>query len=196
MNIENRRLIQGKNKMSTSKKLGVRESLIIDLIVGLSVVVPIAVAVLILFPDMFRVDFGIEAGVLPLFHAILNGSTGLLLILGLYFIKQRRIVSHKRVMLLAFSFSTIFLVSYVISKLNTEPTPFGGEGILKGIYYFILISHIILSVPVLPLAMFSIFRGLTRENEKHKKLVRYTFPIWLYVSFTGVLVYIFMAPYY
>jgi putative membrane protein len=88
------------------------------------------------------------------------------------------------------------LVSYVISKLNADPIPYGGDGVVRGLYFFILISHILLSVPVLPLAMFAIYRGWTGEITKHKKIVRYTFPIWLYVAITGVLVYIFMAPYY
>ena len=80
--------------------------------------------------------------------------------------------------------------------MNAEPTPYGGEGILRYIYFFILISHIALSIPVLPLAMFAIYRGLTMEYAKHRKIVRWTFPIWLYVALTGVLVYLFMQPYY
>ena len=99
-------------------------------------------------------------------------------------------------MLTAFILSSIFLVSYVVSKLTNAPVPFGGEGVIRYIYFFILISHILLSVPVLPLALFSIYRGLTGENEKHKKIVKWTFPIWIYVAITGVMVYIFMTPYY
>ncbi len=169
---------------------------VIPLIIGLSIAVPLAVAALLLFPDFFKVDFGINRGTLPFFHAILNGSTALMLIVGLLLIRQRKITAHRTVMITAFAFSAIFLVSYVISKLNADPVPYGGEGWMKGLYFFVLISHILLSIPVLPLAMLAIYRGLTNEYLKHKKIVRWTFPIWLYVAITGVLVYLFMAPYY
>ena len=99
-------------------------------------------------------------------------------------------------MLSAFILSSVFLVSYVISKITNEPVPFGGEGIIRYVYFFILISHIFLSVFVLPLALFSIYRGMTGEIQKHKSIVKWTFPIWMYVSITGVLVYVFMSPYY
>jgi putative membrane protein len=99
-------------------------------------------------------------------------------------------------MVAAFVLSALFLVSYVVSKVSNPPTPFGGEGATRIIYFFILITHIALSVPVLPLAMLSIYRGSTMEINKHKKLVKYTYPIWLYVAITGVLVYVFMSPYY
>lgn len=168
----------------------------VPVIVALSIIVPLAVAALILFPDALSIDMGIERSTLPAFHAILNGSTALLLILGLWFIRKKNIAAHRAAMLTAFGFSAIFLVSYVISKLNADPIPYGGEGFLKGLYFFVLITHIILSIPVLPLAMFAIYRGLSTEYARHRKIVRWTFPIWLYVAITGVLVYLFMAPYY
>ena len=172
------------------------DRIVVPIIVALSILVPLAVAALILFPDVFKLNMGIERGTLPAFHALLNGTTALLLIAGLLFVKAKNISAHRLVMLAAFGLSAVFLVSYVISKLNADPIPYGGEGALRGFYFFILISHILLSVPVLPLAMFAIYRGWTGEITKHKKVVRYTFPIWLYVAVTGVLVYIFMAPYY
>jgi putative membrane protein len=99
-------------------------------------------------------------------------------------------------MLSAFVLSSVFLVSYVTSKLTNAPVPFEGEGVIRYVYFFILISHIILSVFVLPLALFSIYRGMTGEIKKHKSIVKYTFPVWMYVAITGVLVYVFMSPYY
>ena len=168
----------------------------IPVIIVLSVLVPVAVALLILFPDTFKADMGIERSTLPAFHAILNGTTAFLLLLGLFFIMRKNIAAHRFSMMAAFGLSAVFLVSYVISKLNAEPIPYGGEGFLRGLYFFILISHILLSVPVLPLAMLAIYRGFTQEYARHRKLVRYTFPIWLYVAVTGVLVYLFMQPYY
>ncbi len=172
------------------------DKVVIPVIIALSIIVPLAVAALILFPDVFKLEMGINRGTLPAFHAILNGTTALLLVFGLIFIRNKNIKAHRASMLTAFGLSAVFLVSYVISKLNADPIPFGGEGAMRGLYFFILISHILLSVPVLPLAMFAIYRGWSGEIMKHKKVVRFTFPIWLYVAVTGVLVYIFMAPYY
>lgn len=168
----------------------------IPIIVLLSVLVPVAVALLILFPETFKLELGINKGTLPAFHAILNGTTAILLLMGLFFIMKKNIAAHRFVMMMAFGLSAVFLVSYVISKLNADPTPYGGEGFIRSLYFFILISHILLSVPVLPLAMLAIYRGFTQEYARHRKLVRYTFPVWLYVAVTGVLVYLFMQPYY
>jgi putative membrane protein len=173
-----------------------KDKVVIPLIVALSVLVPVAVALLLLFPDFFSLDLGIDRATLPAFHAILNGTTALLLLLGLYFIMNKNIGAHRMAMLSAFGLSAVFLVSYVISKLNADPIPYGGEGFIRYLYFFILISHILLSIPVLPLAMLAIYRGWTQEYARHRKIVRYTFPIWLYVAVTGVLVYIFMQPYY
>ncbi|HET8839413.1 MAG TPA: DUF420 domain-containing protein [Flavobacteriaceae bacterium] len=103
---------------------------------------------------------------------------------------------HRNVMITAFCLSTIFLVSYVISKMSHDPVHFEGTGIIKYLYYFILISHILLSAIIVPLVLFTMYRGLTGEYVKHKKVARWTFPIWLYVAITGVLVYVFMIPYY
>ena len=174
-----------------------KDSFFIPLIIGLSIIIPIVVALLMLFPTVFHIaSENYDFSSLPFFHAILNGSTAVLLITGFILIKNKKTNLHKLAMLSAFVLSSVFLVSYVISKLTNEPVPFGGEGLIRYIYFFILISHILLSIPVLPLALFSIYRGITGEIEKHKPLVKWTFPIWMYVAITGVLVYVLMAPYY
>ena len=150
-----------------------------------------------IFPDVLFIESeNIDFSSLPFFHAILNGCTAMLLITGFFWIKNKNTKAHKISMLTAFVLSSIFLISYVVSKLTNAPTPYGGEGMIRFIYFFILISHILLSIPVLPLALFSIYRGLTGEVNKHKKIVKWTFPVWIYVAITGVLVYIFMTPYY
>ena len=174
-----------------------KDSLFVPLIIALSIIVPIAVALLMLFPENLHVESkNIDFSSLPFFHAILNGSTAMLLLTGFILIKNKKTKGHKVCMITAFVFSSIFLISYVISKLTNSPVPFQGEGIIRTLYFFILISHVILSVPVLPLALFSIYRGLTGEIPKHQKIVKWTFPIWMYVAITGVMVYIFMIPYY
>jgi putative membrane protein len=147
---------------------------------------------------------------LPKLNALLNGICSVLLLISLYFIKQKNIAMHKRINILTFCLSSLFLVSYILFHyLNTE-TRFGdlnGDGILspeekdsvgniRYVYYVILTSHIILAAGVLPLILLSFYRGLQMQVEKHKKLVRWTFPIWLYVTVTGVIVYFMIAPYY
>lgn len=174
-----------------------KDTLIIPIIIILSVLVPVLVALLMLFPDTLYIKSTIiDFSSLPFFHAVLNGSTSILLFSGYILIKNKKSQLHKITMLAAFFLSAVFLLSYVISKLTNAPVPFGGEGFIRPVYFFILISHILLSIPVLPLALLSIYRGMTGEFSKHKKLVKWTFPVWMYVAITGVLVYIFMTPYY
>lgn len=129
-------------------------------------------------------------------NAVLNGSCTLLLLLSLYFIRKKNIMAHKRVNLVAFTLSTLFLVSYITYHFFVGDSSYGGSGAMKGIYYFILITHIILAIVVLPLVLLSFQRGLTMQVEKHRKLVRWTFPVWLYVTASGVVVYLMMLPYY
>ena len=174
-----------------------RDSIFVPIIISLSVIMPIAVAFLMLFPNVFHIaSENYDFSSLPFFHAVLNGSTAILIFTGFVLIKNKKTELHKASMLSAFSLSSIFLVSYVISKITNEPVLFGGEGMIRDIYFFILISHILLSIPVLPLALFSIYRAMTGEIEKHKSIVKWTFPIWMYVAITGVLVYLLMSPYY
>ena len=179
-----------------SNHTALREKRVLFLIALLSIVVPLVVALLLLFPDFFALNLGIERSTLPAFHAIINGTTAVLLLLGLRLVLKKRYQAHKKTMLTAFGLSAVFLVSYVISKINAEPVPYGGEGWLRALYFFILISHILLSIAVLPLAMLAIYRGLASQNDRHRKVVRWAYPIWLYVAITGVLVYLFMQPYY
>ena len=165
---------------------------VVPAIMGISLAVPVLVFLLMIFPSNLLT---IEAD-FPFFHALLNGSTAVLLFTGYVLIKSGKVFWHKRVMLSAFALSTIFLVSYVLSKISNEPVPFGGEGVIRSVYYFILISHIILAAFVVPLALLAIYRGLTGQVDLHKRIVKWTFPIWFYVAITGVAVYILMKPYY
>ena len=174
-----------------------KDSIFVPIIITLSVVVPIAVALLMIFPDFFHIESSNNKfNSLPFFHAVLNGATAVLLFVGYVLIKNKKTNWHKISMISAFLLSAIFLVSYVVSKLFLNHQNSIYEGEWRMLYLFILITHIILSVPVLPLAMFSIYRGMTGEINRHKKIVKWTFPVWMYVAITGVLVYVFMAPYY
>ncbi len=147
---------------------------------------------------------------LPMLNAFLNGTCSLLLLMSLYFIKQKKITIHKRINILAFCLSSLFLVSYILFHYLAPETKYGdanGDGVLspaeaadvgsvRYVYYTILISHIVLAAIVLPLILLSFYRGLQMQVEKHKKLVRWSYPIWLYVTITGVIVYLMVSPYY
>lgn len=172
-----------------------KDKIAVPAIVALSIVVPILVLILMYLPERYNI-FGIQSGTFPLFHAIINGSTAILLMTGYFFMTIKEYKWHRNFMILAFLFSTVFLVSYVISKISNDPVPFGGEGFVRYFYFFILITHIVLSAIIVPLVLFTMYHGLTNQYAKHAKIARWTFPVWLYVSITGVLVYILMFPYY
>ena len=133
---------------------------------------------------------------LPLLHAFINGTCAVLLVLSLRAIKQKKIELHKKLNLAAFGLSALFLMSYVTFHFFVPETTFGGTGTIRTVYYIILISHIILAALVLPLILISFWHGLNQNVVKHKKIVRFSYPIWLYVAITGVLVYILISPYY
>ena len=133
---------------------------------------------------------------LPKLNAILNGTCSVLLLVSLYFIKNKNIAMHKRLNITTFLLSSLFLVSYILFHYFVKETTFGGTGTAKTIYYFILLTHIPLAAIVLPLVLLSFNSGLKMQVEKHRKLVRWTFPIWLYVTVTGVIVYLMISPYY
>lgn len=164
-------------------------------ILAVSVLVPVLVLILMYLPERYDL-LGGRFNNFPLFHAVLNFFTAVFLILGFFAMRVREITWHRNLMISAFSLSAVFLISYVISKISNEPVPYGGEGVLRYVYFFILISHILLSAIIVPLVLFTMYRGLSGEIEKHRKIARYTYPVWLYVAVTGVLVYLFMAPYY
>ena len=160
----------------------------------LSLAIPIAVAVLLGIRQ--KIDLGNWTTYLPHINAVINSLTTLLLLTGLYFIRQKNIVAHKRTMLAAFTLGSLFLVSYVLYHLTNESTPFGGQGWIRPIYYFLLVTHIVLSVVVVWFVLRAVYFALSGQIARHKQTVKYAFPIWLYVSITGVVVYLMIKPYY
>ncbi len=172
-----------------------KEPLLTRLIVFVSIAIPALIAFLFKVAPP-EIDHSMDLTVLPLFHALLNFTVSILLLASWYFIKNKKIKAHKTCNVIALVLSAMFLVSYVIYHSLTEPTSYGGEGLMKGIYYFILISHILLSAIILPIVLFTFLRAFTGQTERHRKLARWTMPIWLYVSITGVLVYLMISPYY
>jgi putative membrane protein len=178
-------------------------------IIIVSIAIPAAVAFLILVPAG-KIDFGFNTHILPLFHAILNSSTAILLLASLYFIKNGQVRAHKTANLIAVVLSTVFLVSYVIYHASNPSTRFGDvnhDGLLSDeekqqagaaryIYYFILSSHIMLSGIIIPFVLFTLQRAYQEKFDKHRRLAKITWPMWLYVAVTGVVVYVMISPYY
>lgn len=165
------------------------------LIIIVSVVVPALVAVLFyVAPPDFATHVNLTF--FPRFHAALNSATAVCLITGVYFIKRKQIRQHRASMLTAFFLSTVFLLSYITYHSLHESTPYPGTGLIRTVYLVILISHIVLAALILPLILFTFAKALNNKITQHRKLARWTFPLWLYVAVTGVLVYLFMAPHY
>jgi len=164
-------------------------------IVIVSIIIPVLIAVLFrMSPPDVQTDFNWK--LLPRFHAFLNGSVFILLLLSWNFIKKGKMLAHKRCNVTALVCSAIFLVSYVTYHTMTESTKFGGEGLIKYVYFFILLTHIVLAAVILPFILFTFLRAFSGKFEKHKKMARWVMPLWLYVSATGVIVYFMISPYY
>jgi putative membrane protein len=143
-----------------------------------------------------KIDLGDWTTALPHVNGIINTATSLMLILGFYFVKQGNLSAHKIAMTIAFGLGSLFLVSYVLYHISNESTSFGGEGWIRPVYYFLLISHIVLSVVVVWFVLKAVYYAFSGQIELHKKVVKWAFPIWLYVSITGVIVYLLISPYY
>ena len=157
-----------------------------------SVAIPVIVGILfaVRIPNVAPLSF------LPPIYAGINGVTAIVLIAAYSAIKRKNFALHEQLMKTAIVLSVVFLAMYVAYHMTSDSTPFGGEGALKYIYYFILISHILLSIGIIPMVLVTYVRAVSRLFNEHKKIARYTFPIWLYIAITGVIVYLMIAPYY
>ncbi|WP_299760060.1 DUF420 domain-containing protein [uncultured Pontibacter sp.] len=182
------------NTVKESNLTSDKDRKFLTLIAILSVAIPVVVAVLFFMPKSGTSS--IDVSYLPAFHAILNSMTAVALVIGFYFVKQGNSKAHRAAMLVAFGLSSIFLVSYVTYHFLGQRTSYGGEGILMYIYYFILLTHIVLAVVIVPLVLLSVYFGITNQLKRHRRISNWTFPIWLYVAVTGVLVYLMISPYY
>lgn len=165
-------------------------------IIALSVLIPVVVAIL------FRVklsDFGFDVQpltFLPPIYATINGITAILLVWAVVAIKKGNRILHERLVKIAITCSVLFLAMYVAYHMTSESTPYGGEGTVRYVYFFILLTHIFLSIVVIPFVLITYVRGITGNYAKHRKIAKITFPLWLYVAVTGVIVYLMISPYY
>lgn len=165
-------------------------------IIILSIAIPLVVA--LLFGVKLK-DFGYDVeplSFLPPIYATINGITAVLLVTAVWAIKNGKRQLHENLMKTAIACSVAFLGMYVAYHMTADSTKFGGEGAIKYIYYFILFTHIILSVIIIPFVLITYVRALAERFDKHKKLARITYPMWLYVAVTGVIVYLMISPYY
>lgn len=164
-------------------------------IVALSVVVPVVVAILLFMPE--KVGSGADwVYVLPHLNAVINSVASVALVAGVLFIKKGKERMHKASMTVAFLLGAVFLVSYVIYHASAESTSFGGEGWIRPVYYFLLLTHIVFAAVALFPILLAYYYGYVRKLDKHRKISKFAFPIWLYVTVTGVVVYLMISPYY
>ena len=161
-------------------------------IVALSVIIPVTVAVLfgVKIPNVEPLSF------LPPIYASINALTAVVLVAAILAIKNGNRKLHERLMKFAIGLSVLFLGMYVAYHMTSDSTKFGGEGVIKYVYYFILITHILLSIIIIPLVLTTYVKAWSQQFDKHKKIAKITFPIWLYVAVTGVIVYLMISPYY
>lgn len=165
------------------------------LIVILTIAINAIVAILYFMPK-YEGFSDVDLTILPFLNAVFNSFTFVFLVAALVTIRQKNIKLHKTFILSAFATTTLFLLSYVTYHAMAESTPFGGEGSIRYIYFLILLTHIVFSAVIVPLALLTVTRGFNMQVEKHRKIARWTMPLWLYVSLTGVIVYLMISPYY
>lgn len=158
----------------------------------ISIMVPIVIAALfgIKIPNVEPLSF------LPPIYASINGLTAVILLIAVWAIKNGKRELHQKLMTFCIGLSLLFLVMYMAYHMTSDPTTFGGEGAIKYVYYFILITHIILSIGVIPLVLKTYARAYLNKIDEHRALAKFTFPVWLYVAVTGVVVYVMISPYY
>ncbi len=162
----------------------------------LSIIIPLVVAML--FSVKLR-DFGIDVEpltFLPPIYASINALTAVVLVVSVMAVRRGHRKTHEYLMKFAIGLSALFLLMYVAYHMTADSTPFGGSGPIRYVYFFILLSHIFLSVAIIPLVLISFVRALAQRYDKHRKIARIAYPLWLYVAVTGVLVYLMIAPYY
>lgn len=164
------------------------------LIIAASIIVFVAITVL--SRVKLDVHLGFDEHLFAKINAGINSAVSVLLMVGLIAVKNKNYILHKRIMITAIILSSLFLISYVCHHLFTGETKFGGEGNIRYIYYFILGTHIVLAGIILPFILFTAYRAMTGEWPRHRKLAKITWPIWLYVAVTGVVVYFMISPYY
>ncbi len=162
----------------------------------LAYVVSVVVLLLVGLMRRVKIDVGIDFHFLPPIHASLNALTAVILLVALYFIKNKQVENHRRAIYAAMVCSALFLISYVLYHFTTPETRFGGEGSIRTVYFILLLTHIVLAAVTLPFILLTFNRAYTWQIERHRKMARWVFPLWLYVAITGPICYLMLKPYY
>ncbi len=164
-------------------------------VIGISIAINVIVAILFFLPGYRGLEH-VDLTILPMFNAVFNSFTFVFLLAAYIAIRQKNIKVHRRFIYAAFTTTTLFLITYVIYHFLTESTRYGGDGLLRYVYYFFLLTHVLLAIVIVPMALISAGSGLANHVDRHRKIARWTMPLWLYVSATGVIVYLMIRPYY
>lgn len=159
-------------------------------------IVSALVLFLIVLMRRVKLDLGVDFSFLPPLHASLNALAAIILLAAYWFIRRKNIVAHRRSIYAAMVCSALFLLSYVLYHFTTPETRYGGEGVVRYVYFFILITHVVLAAVILPFILLTFTRAYTNQFERHKKMARWVFPLWLYVAVTGPICYLMLKPYY
>ncbi|MBL7781769.1 MAG: DUF420 domain-containing protein [Saprospiraceae bacterium] len=165
----------------------------------LNLIAYVVSAVVLLLVGLMRrvkIDLGIDFHFLPPLHATLNAITAVILLLAFYYIKNKQVEQHRKAIYAAMACSALFLLSYVLYHFTTPETRYGGTGIMRTLYFFLLITHVILAAVTLPLVLLTFNRAYTNQYDRHRKMARWVFPLWLYVAVTGPICYLMLRPYY
>jgi putative membrane protein len=161
-----------------------------------SVLLSVAVLALVVLMRKIKIDVDFDVSFLPPFHALLNSLAAFSLLFALYYVKGKKIVMHQRFVYIAFGLSVLFLLSYVVYHFTTEETRYCMEGSIRYVYFFFLITHVVLAALILPFILFTFVRAFIGDFERHKKMARWVYPIWLYVAVTGPICYFMLRPCY
>ncbi|MGD1843455.1 MAG: DUF420 domain-containing protein [Thermonemataceae bacterium] len=160
----------------------------------LSIAIPVAVAVLLSIRT--KLYLGEWTSYLPHLNGIINSITSILLVLGLIAIRKKNVKLHRSLMLASFVLGAIFLIAYIFYHISNPSTSYGGEGLIRYVYFFFLITHILLSIIVVRFVLLALYYAVSKQFTQHKRIVKIAYPVWLYVSITGVIVYLMISPYY
>ncbi|MCC7245030.1 MAG: DUF420 domain-containing protein [Saprospiraceae bacterium] len=162
----------------------------------LAYIISFVVLLLVGLMRRVKIDLGVDFSFLPPIHASLNAISAVILVVALYYIKNGQVENHRKAIYAAMVCSGLFLLSYVLYHFTTPETRYGGEGIMRTLYFILLITHVVLAAVVLPFILFTFNRAFTGQYERHKKMARWVYPLWLYVAITGPICYLMLRPYY
>ena len=161
-----------------------------------SIIISIAVLALVILMRQVKLNIDFDFGFLPPFHAVLNSLASVALLFALYFIKNKNIKAHQNSIHLALGLSALFLLSYVVYHFTTEETRYCMDGNIRYVYFFLLITHVVLAAVILPFILLTYTRAYTNQFVRHKRMARWVFPLWLYVTITGPICYLMLKPCY